>query len=211
MTLLALVVAACAIYVSTVPSYDRFWMKNVRLIEKYAIETGVRSVEAVGGEFLGGMRITHGGKDTLIEGRTAAVTLTPAAFDTTLARVERDLTTLADSDHAVYNGGLRISCARRPLSVAVRYTGSSKKAPYVACPWQTIDERGAALIQWRHFPDTILVIPVKFTVDKGDSIKESVEVVFAHLADPVTITGEFTSVVGRTTYTSDKVYRQTPR
>jgi hypothetical protein len=153
------------------------------------------------------MVIAHGGADTVIAGRTTDVELTPASFDTSWTRLERSFESTRDSSGTTYNGVLRIACAMRPLSVTVRYSSGSGAVVPVSSVWEVSSSRGMRVIQWKSFQDSVLLVPVRFTVAKEDSVTETMEVVFNELADPLTVRHELAYVIPRTTVTSKRVYR----
>jgi hypothetical protein len=78
--------------------------------------------------------------------------------------------------------------------------------PDVATPWYTRIVKGARMIQWYSFPDSILKIPVSFTTAGIDSVKERIEVTFDRLALPMTVERGMTYVIPRTRYVQTHVY-----
>lgn len=62
-------------------------------------------------------------------------------------------------------------------------------------------------IDWYSFPDSIITIPVKFSVIGNDSVKEKIEIVFDKLAFPIQVKGEMLYVVPRTKVIHEYSYK----
>ena len=63
-------------------------------------------------------------------------------------------------------------------------------------------------IAWYSYPDTALTAPVRFRVPAGDSVRETITVVFSRAVLPVAVEREMTYVIPRTTYTFTRIYRR---
>jgi hypothetical protein len=63
------------------------------------------------------------------------------------------------------------------------------------------------MISWYSFPDSVLRIPVSFQISGMDSVRETIEVAFDGLADPMRFERELTYVIPRTRYLAGHVYR----
>lgn len=191
----------------TLPAYNRFWYRNVSVTQRHAMDGTGTTIEVRSSEFLDGMRLRRAGVDSTIEGRTAILQLEPKAFDSTWVRVERSGTAEPEGDGRRFKTELRIACAFRPLTVAVRYTGPREGMLPVMSPWMSSSVRGAEVLQWEHYPDSLLTIPVEFVAIGGDSVVETIEVTFDRLADPIDIQHEMSYVIPRTTFVATHIYR----
>jgi hypothetical protein len=50
-----------------------------------------------------------------------------------------------------------------------------------------------------------LLVPIHFTVVRGDSVKETIEANYIEMIEPVTIEKQWTNVVSRTTITKSEI------
>jgi len=197
------------IYLLTTPVYDEYWYREVRVNEEYTMDGQTRSVQIKSPEYLSGLAVTHGGNDTVISARTASLDLRPSAlFDTTWVRIGRvdsvEHPTDSLTEHRIK---LTLAMTRRPFTVAVTYSRGGKVVPGFDTPLMFHSSRtGEAIIEWYSFPDTVLHVPVEFSVPAGDSVKEAIEVTFNDLADPMKYTMEKAYFIPRTKYSQNHTY-----
>ena len=206
---LMLLFAAMGAYLLTVPVFDSFWYHDVRINERYDMTKHTRSLAVLSSEYLRGVRLSLEGSDTTIGGRTAVVDLTPGpGFDTTWLEVERTQKRTDIGDMTVYEVELRLRSKLRPMKVSVSYRDEAGELRAFDTPLQSVDIGDARTIDWYSFPDSLLVIPVSFSAAKGNKIRETAEVTFSRLAEPVGVTGDMVYTIPRSIYVSTFVYGQ---
>jgi hypothetical protein len=204
---LAAILGILTLYLLSVPSYDTFWSRDVRVEQRYDMDTKSTSVQVRSSEFLSGMSIRHGNRDTVISGRVTEVNLDPGSFDTTWVAVNRNIVKTNTGEVTAFTSALTISCLGRPYKVTVTYSSGEQQLTSFNSHWKVINSKGIQILEWRYFPDSILSVPVEFTMEKEDSVKETIEVVFDTLASPMQIIHDTSYVIPRTTYVSTHYYR----
>ena len=198
-------------YLFTIPSYNELWYRDVRIAEEFDMTSHSTSVGLKSSEFFSGLILTHSGKDTAISGRTTTATLQPVGdFDTSWVTIERKDSLVQPNDssttHCVQ---LTLHATRRPYTIALTYSRSDKVVPGFDTPYSFHSTKsGETKIEWYSFPDTLLQIPVEFTVPAGDSVKETIELTFADLAYPLDCRQEQSYFIPRTRYTESWVYKK---
>jgi len=160
-----------------------------------------------GGEYLTGVNVSSAGGDTTIDAHTTMARLpVESSFDTTWLRVNRRIDNLLSGDSVHRMVDLTLVMAMRPYTVSITYSKHTDSVLDVITPWYTRVDRGARMIQWYSFPDSILKIPVSFTTAGGDSVRERIEVTFDRLAQPMRVEREMTYVIPRTKFVQTYVY-----
>ncbi len=200
---------AFAGYLMTQPVYDTYWHRDLRIEQRYDMNKHKKEISIKSGEYLSDLNITHGGNDTLIDTRATSATITPSnAFDTTWLTVERQEQKHQLNDTTTnYNVELTLRAVTRPYTVTVTYYLGKDKMTSFDTHWKFRNDNGLQTISWYSFPDSILKIPVEFQITGSDSVRESIEVTFATLADPMTVERELTYVIPRTRYAASYVYK----
>ena len=196
-----------AAYLDVIPVYDQFWYREVRINERCDLSRHSRSVALQGSEYLKEMNIVHAGGDTTIASTITELELPPGrGFDTTWLSVGRTERHEKSGDTTRYDLELRLAATRRPYAVSVTYSSAGDKVAGFESPFYFYTNRGSTHLEWYSFPDSALTIPVRFSVIGKDSVRESIEVMFDSLADPVTVEGEMTYVIPRTVFSSTGRY-----
>jgi hypothetical protein len=194
-------------YLSTLPVFDQYWYRDVHIDERYDETDHSRQLRIRSSEYLEGVVITHGLKDTTLGARTTSVELPPgASFDTSWLAVVREEHRSQTGDATLYDVTLRLHATRRPLSISVSYESGGEALRAFDTPYQFRAERGATRIDWYSFPDSNLTIPVHFSTTGGTSVTERIDMTFDRLADPVGAGGDKIYVLPRTVYRSTKKY-----
>jgi peptidase M28-like protein len=194
-------------YLMTLPGFDRFWYRDLHIDERYDASDGSRELKLRSSEYLDGIVITHGTVDTLLDAGTTMVSLTPAAdFDTTWLEVGREEERRQTGDATLHDITLRLGSKRRPLSVSVSYESAGEPLRAFDTPYQFRQDPRKTRIEWYSYPDSTLLIPVRFSTTGTKGVTERIEVTFDRLADPVHAAGEKIYLLPRTTYTSTHRY-----
>ncbi|MBI3364655.1 MAG: M28 family peptidase [Ignavibacteriae bacterium] len=202
---------ALTAYLLATPVYNELWYRDVRVNEEYNMNDRSRSVLIKSSEYLSGLRITHEGKDTAIVGRTMKVEIQPAgSFDTSWVTIGRNDSIEHPADSVTsHRVRLTLAMTRRPYTVAVSYSRDGKVVPGFETRYKYFSTKtGTTEIDWYSFPDTILRVPVEFTVPAGDSVKETIVVTFDDLAYPMKYDLDHAYFLPRTKYTSSYTYRK---
>lgn len=204
-----LVLAAFAAVLWVQPTYDSFWQRDLRIEESYDMDAHTQELFIRSGEYLSGVSVHHAGTDTLISGRTTVAKIPGGTdFDTTWAALSRTEERTGSGETSTINVGLVLSTKMRPYTVTLSYTGTNGAARSVRSPLKLQTDTSGTRIRWYSFPDSIPTVPVQLTLAGSDSVTENLEVTFAALASPMTVTGESSYLIPRTIYRTSHVYRR---
>ena len=198
-------------YLLAAPVFDELWYREVRINEEYDMGEHSRSVLVGSSEYLSGLTLTHGGKDTVISGRTTTLEIQPSGiFDTSWVAITRDDSSIHLNDSLTsHHIELTLAMTRRPYTVGISYSRGEKVVPGFETPYLFVSSRtGNTEIDWYSFPDTILHVPVDFSVPAGDSVKEKIEVTFDGLAYPIRYDQEKSYFIPRTKYVQSYIYKE---
>ena len=205
-------ITACAVlcaHLLSAPSYNNFWYRSVRMIEQVNLNKHSTSAALSSSEYLSGIKLEHGGIDTMFDSRTIFASIAPrGAFDTTWLYVERSESRKRLEDTTRYDVNLSLHTKMRPYTVNVTYSSGTKELRNFSTHWKYTDNDKQKYIDWYSFPDTMLNIPVTFDIAAKDSVREKINVVFDILAYPMEARRELTYVIPRTTYTDEHVYKR---
>jgi hypothetical protein len=188
----SLVLVLLAIFLAGRDSYDKFWQPTVRVQETLKLGSDTMAVDISSGEYMSGVHLVYGGKDTTLRGRVNTFTMRPAIPPSSIWPViipALSETQANDSLRSV-SRRLEINSAVPPFTVLVSYR--SQQAFEASSEWAHGGNRRAAeesdrlkSYYWYSFPQMPLVIPVTFTLKPGQKLVERVEIVYDSLAYPV--------------------------
>jgi hypothetical protein len=151
------------------------------------------------GEYFKGLQVYLSDRDTVISSRKRDVLLKNFTFDRPpWIRVERTKTTSEDSG-TTFDMTVKIHFKYRPQNFSLTYSSGKKKLENVFSPFALSSSTHSTSLRWQSFPDTVLQIPIHFTVVNGDSVTETVEARFVEMVEPVRAEKEFANISARTT------------
>ncbi len=197
-------------YLLISPMYDSHWYKSVRATAEYDLVTHKKNIVIEGAEYLKGLSVRGGGYDTSVSTNARTLRLNACNnFDTSWVHLERNDSVTSVGNQTTHNILLELTTAVRPFTVSIVYTPTKENLPTFTTDWKfrTIGGKQKR-IDWYSYPDTMLAIPISFTVYNQDSVREDITITFAKIACPISVDQEFTYVTPRTEYTSEHVYRK---
>jgi hypothetical protein len=195
-------------HLASTPTYNESWYRGIYVDQNYDMTEHSTDISLRSAEYLSGLRIKHGGIDTVIDSKTRFVRIQPRrSFDTTMATVTRNLETHSSGDTTDYHSTLILSCVQRPFTVSVRYSSGKDDVRAFDTRWKFRSTKYNKVIEWYSFPDSFLVIPITFQVVGKDSVREEIDVTFDKLAYPMQCERELTYFVPRTKYTASHLYK----
>jgi hypothetical protein len=208
LSFILLIFIGITILLVTRPSNDLMWQKDISIEQSYHMIRHKKNVTVKSSEYLDGFKITQLQSDTLISSKISGMDIKPGyQFDTTWASIDRKIDKQQFGDTSHYNIQLHINTKFRPFTVYISYGIDKNELRAFDTPFQFRTKKDFRKeIFWYSFPDTDLVIPVKFSTIGNDSIKENIEITFNKLAYPVSISGYKFYIIPRTKYLSDYVY-----
>jgi hypothetical protein len=209
LSLAAFAFCLLGIYLAVSPSYDALWHRNVGISEDVDLFKHTTSAELTSSEYLTGLRIHHGGFDTTITDRSFVSKIIPRQpLDTTWLQVQRTQVKRTSGDTVTYNLSLLLHTKLRPYTVTVTYTSGSNELRNFSTQWRYRVHDNEDRIEFYSFPDTMLTIPVMFTVVGKDSVKEKIDVIFSTLAYPIDAERDLTYFIPRTSYHDEHVFNR---
>ncbi len=201
-----LLFSVLAVYLSSQPSFDRWWQREVHIDQTYYMDTHEKEIFVNSPEYFSNLSLHHAQKDTVLDGKSTSTKITPSSsFDTTWLAVERKENHHSSDSVTTFDIELKLASVRRPYMVMVSYT-DGKNITRFETPWLFRTVEDAKRITWYSFPDTSITIPVKFQIPSGDSVKEKIEVTYDTLAYPMSLEQELTYFTPRTKYIANHVY-----
>ncbi len=199
LVILTLVLILLAVYMITQPVCDNFWQRDVHIDQEYDMNKHTMNVNISSSEYLDGIIFNRNGRDTSIASRITKFNFEPkSGFDTNWVNVFRKEKKQKFGDTTHYDIELTLSTKFRPYTVSISYSIDGKEMNAFDTPHQFRTDKTGKRIDWYSFPDSILIIPVKFSFIGNDSVKEKIEIVFDKLAYPIEVKGEMLYVVPRT-------------
>ena len=190
------------------PVYDIMWQTEVRVEQRYVAGADTSSLKISSSEYLDRLRIHANRHDTTISRRQREFVcdqtrIPPVLWATINARTSAAGEVPATDSSIVLERNVVLRSSLRPLSVQVVYR--SQDAMSVSSPWasggrRTVsnDSEKMKTFFWYSYPDTVLTIPVRLGVRKGQNVAETITVVYDSLAYPLIVQREFTNVTRRT-------------
>src|SRR5579862_241094 len=190
------------------PVYNNFWYRDVHIAEVYDMNKSTKNVHLTSPEYLTSVKVHTEAGDTLLPKATEVSIPIRSKFDTTWLKIDRAQTVTQNGDTTSYDIKLMLNCAFRPYTVNVRYSRGMKSIRRFATPLFAKEIDSARVMDWYSFPDTNIIVPVKFQVIGKDSVTESISVVFDSLAYPLHCERDMTYFLPRTTYMSSYEYKK---
>lgn len=204
------------------PSYNSLWYREVEATQEINLDSAKATITLQSPEYLNGLRIRHADAETTITSHTTSVSITPRREIDTLLRDDYDIvigtsswvkifhsiSTEQRGDTTLFDTHLQLQMQFRPFTVSVSYTGKDSSFLDFDTRLQYRSTKSTKKIEWYSFPDSILDIPVKFSIVGNDSVREEIIVTFNKLAYPMEFERELTTIIPRTIYTSTHLYKK---
>jgi len=196
---LVVVLMLFSIYLILQPAYNNFWQRDVHIDQEYNMNKHTMNINISSSEYLDDIIFNRNGVDTSLTSRITKFNFEPKrGFDTNWVSIFRKEEKNKFGDTTHYDIELTLSTKFRPYTVSISYSINGKELNAFDTPHQFRTDKTGKRIDWYSFPDSILTIPVKFSVIGNDSVKEKIEIVFDKLAYPIKVKGEMVYVVPRT-------------
>ncbi len=222
----ALATLGLAGYLYARPVYDHLWYSTIRVQQRYTMgeqrDLSENMIEVKSSEPLRNVHVRRGEDDTVLTERSNYWTLAlPAGTRVDWVEVTSmdGLPTMRSDTVLRLDRTIEVRSAFRPLQVETTF--ESNEPFEVSSPWATggrlrdpsqreTDKR--KLFSWFAFPDTLLRIPITFTMREHQTITQTINVTFDSLASPLRLYRDFTNVSYRTTVTArDSIVLAPPR
>jgi hypothetical protein len=172
-------------------SYSNEWKPSIRLEESFSLDSAKGTLTVRSPEYLGGTRIRFADRDTTITGSPTEVKFEhalPLPADPWI-QVDRTVQTSGKGGSVRVELGIKLTMKHRPFKLKLGYSTLKGKIVDAASPYAFGTTDGSVTLQWSAFPDTMLSIPLSFSISASDSlsIREYLEVSFVEEAVPVAV------------------------
>jgi len=191
------------------PGYDKLWYKNLKVNDKIDMVNHTQEVNLSSSEYLKGLNISHGGIDTAVTTKITSLSIQPhTALDTTWFHLDRKENKTQSGDTVTYDIMLTLLSKFRPFQMVVSYDGGKDDPSNFSSTLFYRNRSHHDTFTWYSFPDTNVILPVKFSVIGQDTVHETISVMFDTLAYPMKFLAEKTYEIPRTEYVSEKTYKK---
>jgi hypothetical protein len=197
----------CVLVLSSLPSYSDEWRPTIMIDQSLDMNTGKGTVQLKSSEYLRHLTVHLAEKDTTISAWERNVLLKEFSYCyMPWVQIERTVLTSVDSS-ITYDILATLHFKYRPRNFTLSYSTKKSKIGDVAGEFITNTTAHSVSLQWKSFPDTVMMIPIHFRTAKADSITETFEAKFVELIEPVRVEKEMTNIFPQTTLRQTKVIR----
>ena len=175
--------------------YDAKWTPVVRVRQNWNNSDTTSHIAIESSEAMHKTTIRWGGRDTTIDGSTGISLLaSPMNPDSWCYVTGTDSIVSATDSTQTVERRILIKMPSRPLDLTVSFSSTKPfdaSSPVWAIWSQSVMGKDVGtttnrkVFKWFSFPDTCIVLPVRFVVHSGQVVRESVEATFDHLDTPV--------------------------
>ncbi len=193
------------------PVYDERWHNRVRIEQKFALGSDSSTITMTGNEFLTGLSMKVGRKDSLLNERVNFVNFQPEQ-PSTVSWCSVDTWNIVPESKANDSTRLIDRCVKiysqlRPMKIGISYRSSQEFK--VESPW-SFSSGGSRrkevgfvkTLSWYSFPDSNLSIPITFTLKDSQQVVEEIEVSYDTLSYPIRMSRQLTNFFMRTVVTA---------
>jgi hypothetical protein len=198
----------CVLVLSSFPSYSDEWRPTITIDQSLDMNAGKGTVQLKSSEYLRHLTIHLAEKDTTIS--TWERNVLPRNFSynhTPWIQIERTVLTSVDSS-ITYNILATLHFKYRPRNFTLSYSTKKSKIEDVGGEFIANTTAHSVSLQWKSFPDTVMMIPIHFRTAKADSITETIEARFVELIEPVRIEKELTNIDSQTTLRRTEIIKR---
>jgi len=208
--------AVCAGVLIYQPSFTDLWKQKITAAQTVNLDSNTGYIALTSNEYLSGTRVqlsTETGEmiDTLLSGKTTEATL--RRFEVSgepWISAERTVQETSASDtSSTVNILLKVHSLHRPFTLTVTYSSGTHALMKPASPFAFASTEHTMTFRWYSFPDTVLTIPLEFSISKNASVTETIEAVFVEPIVPTVLQNEHASTSFRTKMTqTTEIFRR---
>ena len=194
----AFLFAVTVIWLSLSPSSSSLWQQQITVRQRLDADSAMGRITITSNEYLDGARLRWPSGDSLITDRVLEADLgrfvpTGEAW----IKLERTPEVSGDSS-ARHSLLLNVAFKHRPTSFSLRYRSGPGQIRDVSTPFVHTLESNGFTIEWYGLPDSVLVIPVAFTVTGAAALEEEATATFNVPLVPVLVQKELSCTVAET-------------
>ncbi len=174
-------VLAClglVLWLSLRPSYSERWQQIITIHQSLQEGEPVGDLSVKSSEYLDGTRVRWDDRDTLIDERTTEAVLGQfPAPSLPWINAERTIEFSQDSLTRV-SLFLKLTTIRRPYQLSLQYRSGRDQLRDVSSPFVSSVEGNSVVFNWYSFPDSVMTIPIAFTVAGSEGVQETISATF---------------------------------
>jgi hypothetical protein len=190
----------CVLVLSSFPSYSDEWRPTIMIDQSLDMNTGKGTVQLKSSEYLRHLTIHLAEKDTTISTWERNVLLKEFTYhQAPWIQIERTVLKTSVDSSITYDILATLHFKYRPRNFTLSYSTKKSKIEDVAGEFITNTTAHSVSLQWKSFPDTVMMIPIHFKTAKADSVTETIEAKFIEMMEPVRIEKEITNINPQTT------------
>ncbi len=190
----------CVIVLIFIPSYSDSWRQTISVEEFVDGSNGSGIVTLKSNDYMRNARVRFDNKDLLITNYDREILL--KQFTTNPQSLwlheDRTVTTTRHDSMTTFDVFIYLHSKYRPHVLNFDFSAGAHLIEDVFTPYTATITGHSVSIRWETIPDTALVIPVRFTVVRGDSVVETTEANYIEMIEPVTIEKQWTNVLPKT-------------
>lgn len=175
------------VWLSLGSSYSRLWQQQITVRQWLDAHSGSGRITVTSNEYLDGARILLESRDTTITDRTLDADLgeftVPGSAWIELARTS-EISGDSAKRHSLL---LSLSFERRPTTFSLRYRSGPGQIRDISTPFVHTVESDGFTLEWYGVADSVLVIPVSFTVTGAAALEEEATASYSTPLIPVSV------------------------
>ncbi|MFH0988565.1 MAG: M28 family metallopeptidase [bacterium] len=173
------------------PTFSNEWKQRIWAAQQWNVDSSTVGFTLKSAEYIQGTRITGNGIDTVLQrGLEATISTTLPAPAVPWIQVKREIEMESSDSTTSVTILLKPRFLYRPFTTSISYTVKKGTIKTLFCPLASSRTERTITLSWYSFPDTALVIPLKFSVAGTDSLIETLDASFTQPLHPFTLTKE---------------------
>ncbi|MGD1045056.1 MAG: M28 family peptidase [Bacteroidota bacterium] len=198
----------CGITLLFIPSYSDEWRQSIAINQTLDLNTGKGKVLLKSSEYLKNLCVHLADKDTNISSWDRELLLKEFTFDR-IPWIHIEHTNIISSDsNTTFDILAKVHFKYRPINFTLTYSAGKNKIDNVSSTDVANITDHAVSLRWQSLPDTVMMIPIHFSVAKADSVTETIEAKFTEMIEPVRIEKELTNIIPQTTLQRTEVIKR---
>ena len=204
--------AVTIVVLSLRESYSEGWLPTIRIEQDYNLDSSRGTLTLASTEYLKNIHLVFANRDTVLGSSGTEATFERALPipETPWVKVNRTLQTAHGDSTRPVELLLQLHFRHQPTRIKVSYSSGRAVLSNAASPYTLFATPRTVSLQWNSFPDTMLRIPLSFTLTGKDSlsINEHIEVGFVEEPQSISLSTERPfSIVRRTIVTRENRFR----
>ena len=204
--------AITIIVLSLQDSYSREWLPAIRVEQNYNLDSTKGTLTLESTEYLKNAHLVFADRDTVLRSSGTAVRFEKGLSmpESRWVEVSRTLQTTRSDSTTFVELHLNLHFEHQPTSIKISYSSSRAMLSNASSPYALSSTIRTVSLQWGAFSDTMLSVPLSFTIAGKDSLRinEHIEVGFVEQPQSVSLATERPfSIIRRTTFVRENAIK----